>query len=169
MAYLARRRGGRIEIREAVTTSGGPRSHTLASFRGALRPDVLDRAERRATRPFDRAYLLVRVAALGVPVAERRADGTARELLESLRRGAALDPALASLLRNALEQVAGVRATSNLADIGEWIGADDARRGSAMRDLLRLSDRIARSREVRARPRRAFPRFRSRRGRGRGR
>jgi hypothetical protein len=165
MAYLARRRGGRIEIREAVTTREGPRSRTLASFRGALSPEVLDRAERRATRPLDRADLLARAASLGVAVAERRADDAARALLESLRRGAALDPALASLLRDALEQVPA-RGPGDLGDVAEWIGADDTRRGAAMRDLLRLSDRIARSRErARTRPRKAFPRFRSRRGR----
>jgi hypothetical protein len=164
MAYMARKRGGRIEIREAVTTRAGPRSRTLASFRGALDPEVLDRAERRATRPLDRADLLARAAALGVPVEERRADDAARALLESLRRGAALDPALASLLRDALEQVPA-RGPGNLADVAEWIGADDARRGAAMRDLLRLSDRIARSRDVRARARKPFPRFRSRRRR----
>jgi hypothetical protein len=166
MAYLARRAGGRFEIREAVTTGAGPRSRTLASFRGAITPELLDRAERRATRPLDRERLLARAAALGVAVAERRADGAARELLEELRRGAALDPALASLLRDALEPPAGAAARSDLAEVGEWIGADDARRGAAMRDLLRLSDTIARSRpRQRSRRRKSFPRFHSRRRR----
>ena len=36
MAYFYARKTGRVEIREAYSTPRGPRSRTLASFRGAL-------------------------------------------------------------------------------------------------------------------------------------
>src|SRR5262245_38815758 len=99
MAYLYRRPHGRIEIREAHSTRRGPRSHTLVSFRGALRPEHLDRAEANARRPFDRAALLRRARELGIAVERSPADAAARDLLAGLRRGASLDPYLAVLLR----------------------------------------------------------------------
>jgi hypothetical protein len=166
LAYLVRRASGRVEIRESVATPRGPRSRTLATFRGALTPEVVDEAQRRASRPLERARLEARAAALKVPVTERREDRPARELLAALRSGAAVDPVLVTLLKQALDPLPGVPAPAPLAEVAEWVGADSSRRGAALRDLLRLSDRIARSRQPgRARPQVPFPRFRSRRGR----
>src|SRR5262245_44994390 len=111
MAYLYTRRPrlgartgkqrdeGRIEIREAHATARGPRSRTLASFRGALLPEHLERAEARAQRPFDRDAIRRRARELGIAVREESADEAARDLLARLRRGAALDPRLVTLLR----------------------------------------------------------------------
>lgn len=167
VAYLFRRSDGRLEIREAVATPRGPRARTLASFRGALGPEVLEQAEARATRPFDRAALLARARALRIPAPARRGDAGARELLARLRAGAAIDPTLAALLREVLAPAARA-VPAELAEVAEWVGADDARRGEALRGLLRVSDRAVRSREpVRKAARRAFPRFRSARS-GRG-
>ena len=163
MAFLAVRPGGRLDIRESIATREGPRSRTLASFRGVLTPEVLERAERRASRRFDRARLLARAAALGVPATERREDRAARELLASLRAGGSLDPVLGAALRSELGRRAPMPVPAALADTVEWLGASADERGRALRDLLRLSDRIARSRELpRPRPRERFPRFRSR-------
>ncbi len=148
-------------------TARGPRSRTLATFRGALTPEILERAERRATRPFVRERLLARAAALGVPVTLRREERAARELLGLLRQGASVDPVLKSLLKSALEASPAAAVPAPLAEVSEWIGVDAARRGETLRDLLRLSDRIVRSRPpLRERPRVPFPRFASRRGRG---
>ena len=48
----------------------------------------------------------------------------------------------------------------DLADVMEWIGASDHERGRALRDVLRLYDRIARSRgAVRETEAARFPRF----------
>src|SRR5262245_65793773 len=105
MAYLYSRKGGRTEIREAHSTSRGPRSRTLASFRGPLRREHLDRAEAAARRPFDRDALLRRASALGLAVETSPADRAARELFAALRRGASLDPRLAALLRARLAAV----------------------------------------------------------------
>jgi hypothetical protein len=166
MAFLLRRRDGRIELREARATPRGPRARTLASFRGALDPEVLERAAARASRPLDVPVLLARARALGIPVTERRGDRAARELLAQLRRGGSVDASLAAILREALEPLAASAPPEALAEVAEWVGADDAQRGTALRGLLRLHDRIARSRgAVRSRPRRSYPRFRSARGR----
>jgi hypothetical protein len=162
VASIYRRADGRLEIRESVSTPRGPRSRTLASFRGALTPEILERASDRASQPFDREKLLERVRALGVPVTRRREDRAARTLLAQLRRGNALHPVLASLLRAALSSPPLEEVHAELADVGEWVGASLAERGEALRGLLRVYDRIARSREaVRARPRQRFPRFSS--------
>lgn len=166
MAYFAKRTGGRFDIREALATPRGPRSRTLATFRGALTPETLERAERRAMRPLARGRLLARALALGIPITERREERAARELLRLLRRGASLDPVLKTLLKRALDASPAVAVPAPLADVSEWIGVDDARRGETLRDLVRLSDRIARSRPgLRERRRTAFPRFSSRRAR----
>jgi len=166
MTYLAKRTGGRLDIREAVATARGPRSRTLATFRGALTPEILEHAERRATRPFARERLLERAVELGVPVTERREERAARELLGLLRRGASVDPVLATLLKRALEASAATPVPAPLAEVSEWIGIDASRRGETLRDLLRLSDRIVRSRPVlRERPHVPYPRFSSRRPR----
>jgi hypothetical protein len=165
MAYLVRRRDGRLEIRETQGTERGPRARTLVSFRGALTPDVLEQARERAARPLDRGALLTRARELGVPLAKRRTDRAARELLRALRRGAP-DPVLVHLLLRALERLPATPAGPELAEVSEWVGAGEAERGEALRGLLRVSDRIAASAaRRRPRPRRAFPRFSSRRRR----
>jgi hypothetical protein len=164
MAYLTRRLGDRLEIREAVSTRAGPRSRTLASFRGALTPEVLEQAAARATRPFDAEALAARARALGVLVLRRPSDRAARELLAALRRDHPVDPLLVTLLRDALAPLPAAPPRPELADVAEWVGADLAERGRALRDLLRLSGRIETSRRLPRRRRSAvFPRFRSRR------
>lgn len=162
MAYLSRRADGRVEVREAVVTPAGPRARTLASFRGALTPDVLERAAARAQRPFDRERVLAHAQRLGIAVTARRADRPARELLARLRGGGTIDPVLACVLRDALEPLAARSVPAELAEAAEWLGEDDARRGKALRGLLRVADRIVASRgPVRAPERPVFPRFAS--------
>ena len=71
MAYVVARPKGRFEIRESVHTPKGPRARSLANF-AHLDDEVLDRARRRASRPFD-------TEAVGRAAAERAAaNGTAR-------------------------------------------------------------------------------------------
>jgi len=165
MAYLVRRSGDRFDLREASATPAGPRSRTLATFRPPLTPEILERAAARATRPFDRAAILARAAQLGVAATERREDRSAREVLALLRAGAAIDPVLVTLLREALAEAASAPVPEHLAEVAEWVGVPAERRGAAVRDLLRLSDRIVKARgEVRSRPKGQFPRFSSRRG-----
>lgn len=162
MAYLVRRAGDQIEIRESFATGKGPRSRQLARFDGPLTPAVLARAAARAKRPFDAEALVRRARVLGIPVATRAPEREARALLGRLRRGDALDPIMAGLLVRALEGVQRVEVPEALADVAEWVGASKAARGAALRDLLDAFGRIVDSRPVRReRPRTPFPRFSS--------
>ena len=158
MAYLYVRKTGRVEIREAYSTPRGPRSRTLASFRGALRDELLDRAEAASSGRFDRNALRARAVELGVRVEPTSADP--RALIARLRRGARIDPVLATVLRGQLEDGASTPVPDELADVIEWIGDSDEERGRTLRDVLRLYDTIARSREPVREPAAArFPRF----------
>jgi hypothetical protein len=78
-------------------------------------------------------------------------------LLRQLRNGESLPPVLAAELRRALPRNA-VRVPDGLDSAVEWIGADDATRGRALRDLVDVASRIP----SRARPLRlSFPRLSS--------
>jgi hypothetical protein len=70
MAYVVARPKGRFEIRESVHTPKGPRARSLANF-AHFDDAVLERARRRASRPFD---------AEGVRAAAARVAGRARAI-----------------------------------------------------------------------------------------
>jgi hypothetical protein len=160
VAYLYVRKNRRVEIREAHATPRGPRSRTLASFKGLLTEDHLDRAESASTRGFDRAALRARADELGIPVERSSADALAHSLLARLRNGARLDPVLVSVLRDRLDESVAAPIPDEVLDVIEWLGASDHERGRALRDVLRLYDRIARSRDVVPEQEAArFPRF----------
>lgn len=151
-----------FEIRECRTTPCGPRQYTLARFRRVLTPEVLDEAAARAQRPFDRARVLERAQALGIPVSPRRTDAAARRLLAELWAGRVVEPSLAGLLKHALALVEDAPVPEHLADAAEWIGRSEAARGKALRGLLRTASRVVRSRgRGRRPPEPPFPRFRS--------
>ncbi|MBW2273524.1 MAG: hypothetical protein JRG96_09655 [Deltaproteobacteria bacterium] len=157
-----REQDGRYEIRECLSTERGPRQRILASFRGVLTPEVLDRAEEKALKPLKRMALVARALAMEIPVTHRRRYPEARALLAKLQRGGRLDPGLAALLRAALEPLPSESPPAHLEDAAEWIGQPEGVRGSALRGLLRTADRIVRSRgPLRTRPRELFPRFSS--------
>jgi hypothetical protein len=140
MAFLVARKDGRFEIRESIATGAGPRSRTLASFR-ELDDGVLDRAASGARRPFDRAAIEARAAALAVPRTGDAASRIARELIAELRHGRLPAPALTRLLRDELPS--DVPPTPDTIEQAfEWIGRSDAQRGLALRDLLRLADAL---------------------------
>ena len=145
MAYLYVRKSGRVEIREAHSTPRGPRSRTLASFQGALTEEHLDRAESASARAFDREGIRARARELGVPLARSSADGPAHALIARLRSSARLDPVLVSVLREQIEGRQAAPVSDEVADVIEWIGASEHERGRALRDVLRLYDKIARS------------------------
>ncbi len=164
MAYLIARGSGRFEIRETCSSSGVTRTRSLAGFRGSLSPDVLERAAARASKPFDAARIRARASELGVLVTNRRDDRAARALLAHLRSGFPVDPILVTILRGALERAPAAPIPEDLADAAEWIGVSAARRGEALRGLLRVSDRIMRARlPGREKPPLDFPRFSSQR------
>jgi hypothetical protein len=130
----------RYEIRESVSTAAGPRARTLATFR-VLTAGVIAQAASRALRPFDAEKVRARAAALGAPQRSHDAAASAAALLAQLRHGEPLPPALVTELRRALPRDRS-EIPDSLESAVEWVGADDARRGRALRDLLDLADRI---------------------------
>ena len=157
-----RRQRDRYEIRECVTTERGPRQRVLARFDRILSPGVIDEAAARATRPFDRRALAARARARGIAVSDDRRSGEARSLLAALRRGQPVRPSIVGLLREALAGLESHELPQHLEPAAEWLGANEAARGRALRGLLRTASRVARSRgEQRTPPERAFPVFSS--------
>ena len=166
-----RKQGDVFEIRECIRTGAGPRQRALARFRRILTPADLDRARAAARQPFDRAELVKRARAQGIPVAETPRHDEARRLLAYLRDGGAVEPILAKLL---IESLAGFQVPAiptgaddwklpeHLEGVLEWVGRPESMRGRALRGLLRTASRIARSRrEMREKVEEAFPRFSS--------
>jgi hypothetical protein len=88
MAYVVTRPKGRFEIRESVHTDKGPRARSLASFK-ELSDEVLTRARRRASRPFDaeavRSSAQRAMAVTPTPTPRHRRPET-RKFVESSRR-----------------------------------------------------------------------------------
>lgn len=157
-----RRQGTRFEIRECHDTRAGPRQRTLARFDRLLTPEVLDEAQARARRPFDRESLVRRAREQGIPCAETYRSREARQLLASLRGGQPLQPGVVALLKQALGALEAPPLPTHLDDAAEWVGASEAARGKALRGLLRAASRVMRSRgPLRERPQRPFPRFSS--------
>ena len=155
MAYLTRRPSGATQIRESIRTDAGPRSRTLASFRGALDDQVLDRAARKASRRFDREDLIAKAQAMRIGW-ESSAAVAARQLVSRLRRGRTLDPVLVGLLRDSLSDLAETPLADELDEAAEWVGVGDEERAATLRGLLRLGDAIVRSRDALT-PRRGKP------------
>jgi hypothetical protein len=155
MAYLVRRAGGNVQIRECVRTERGPRSRMLASFRGALNDHALDQAARKAVRPLDREELIAKAQTMGVGWASSTSVA-ARQLVKRLRRGRPLDPVLVGLLKDGLSDMMGTELADDLDEAADWVGTSDEERGATLRGLLRLSDAIARSRDALS-PRRSDP------------
>jgi hypothetical protein len=87
MAYVVARPKGRFEIRESVHTPKGPRARSLASFT-RLTDEVLTRAGRRATRPFDAEAVRSSAARAAAPT-QRHRSPEMRQFVESSRRMAA--------------------------------------------------------------------------------
>jgi hypothetical protein len=150
------------EIRECRSTARGPRQYTLARFKGALTPEILEQAAARSQRPFDEQKLVARARARGIPVVSERRYASARRLLGELRTGQPLEPSLVALLKEALAGVEERPLPAHLADAADWIGRSEASRGKALRGLLRAASRVVRSRGPRrALPEARFPRFSS--------
>jgi len=160
MAYVARRKNGRFEIRESVATPAGPRSRSLATF-GALTDDVLDRAAARAQAPFDCDAVRLAARRAGAEVARRPVDDLAARLLAELARGHRPTPALTDLIVASLtsDVPPGDRPDEPLPDLAGWISAEPERRGRTMRELLDFTDAFPAHRRA---DRSDFPRLKSR-------
>ena len=141
MAYLVARPRGRWEIRESRSTPDGPRSRTLASFR-TLSADVIARASAASATELDAVGVLEMCRRAGVPFEERRADQAARALLEELRKGQAPAAPLRQSLAEALARARPSGPVPHPGGARDWIGADAAERGEALRQLLDFTDKL---------------------------
>ncbi len=142
MAYVVRGKGKTWELRESRSTAAGPRSRTLATF-AELSPDVVARANRRASRPLDPSVVERAARRAGAPVRAKPAERAARELLSELARGQRPRPVIARLVEQALGQSTeslGLSAAAQAA--GAWAGATYRDRSNALVDLLLLADAI---------------------------
>ncbi len=156
MAYVVARRSGTWEVRESRSTTAGPRSRTLATFR-TLTPEVLALARTRAFTPFDPHELRKAALRAGAPVASSDADRDAGELLAELAGGRRPRPVLVRLLRDALQPGSATLSDSAHA-AARWATATSQQRGETLRDLLLLADRLPPARRA---PQQRFPRLRS--------
>jgi hypothetical protein len=78
----------------------------------------------------------------GVPFEERRADQAARTLLEELGRGHAPAAPLRQSLAEALARARPSVPVPHPGGARDWIGADAAERGEALRQLLDFTDKL---------------------------
>lgn len=156
MAFVVVRRDGRFEIRESISTPNGPRARSLATFR-ELTDSVLDRAEANAIRPFDRGQVERRAITAGASRDTRDVARRAHALLADLHAGHRLPSILAGALALELTD-AGSPLPDSLPPLSDWLGASPRQRGDALRDLLRVTDKIPQRPQRR---RRSFPRLSS--------
>jgi hypothetical protein len=155
MAYLVTRPGGIWEVRESRSTTAGPRSRTLATFR-TLTPEVVERARARASGPLTDKDLRMAAVRAGAPVASEEANRAGAELLAALAAGGGPRPVLRRLLRDALQPDRATTSDS-AREAGRWVAATAQQRGETLRDLLLLSDALPPRRIARGR----FPVLRS--------
>jgi hypothetical protein len=143
MAYVTATRPGRYEIRESHSTSRGPRARTLASF-DELTDEVIEKAQRRATKPVEAEDLRHAARRVGAPIARPPADRAARELLSQLAMGRGPAPRLRRLLDEMLHddsaRAAGPKDPGRA--VAEWMAATPEQRGRTLVDLLLLADAL---------------------------
>ncbi len=156
MAYITARPEGVWEVRESRSTAAGPRSRTLATFR-TLTPEIVERANERASKPVDPQALRRSALRAGAPVASGDADRAAAELLAELPAGRRPRPALRRLLLDALGSGHSPMSDSARA-AARWAAATPQRRGESLHDLLLLTDRLP---SARRRASERFPRLHS--------
>jgi hypothetical protein len=177
MAYVTARKNGTWELRESVSTPEGPRSRTLASFR-TLSDEVIQHAQARAVKPFDRGEVRDAAHRAGAPVDLATADRAAGDLLRELANGYEPHPILRALLIDALQEgpparlgaarktwqearaeagVPQIEELDNARASAAWLTRTPAERGAALDDLLHLADQFPSNRRIGERL--SFPRL----------
>jgi hypothetical protein len=155
MASVVSNRRGGWEIRESHSTPNGPRSRTLASFR-VLDGGVLDHAESRAEKNFDRVTVVRSARRAGAEVAAAGAESAARALLTALARGESISPGLAGALKGRLEEAAPPKLSPEAMAASEWAGVSMREHGATLHDLLLMTDALPQKRYA---PATEFPRL----------
>lgn len=148
MAFVVPVKGDRFEVRESRSTSKGPRSRTLATFR-ELTDEVVEKAREKAAGDVDAEELQRAARRAGAPVARPPADRAARELIAELGKGRGPSPTLRRMLLDLLadEGRAGNGHKRSAAleaegEVAEWMAASPGERGKALVDLLLLADAL---------------------------
>lgn len=139
MASIQRGKGDVWEIRESVRTERGPRSRTLATFKG-LGPEAIERARERAAKPFEPGELIAAALRAGAPIEPSPADAAAAALLAELAHGRCPKPPLARALAEQLGESGEL--SDSVRAAAQWAGRSAAERGEALRDLLLLADAL---------------------------
>lgn len=165
MAYVVATKPGRFEVRESVSTSAGPRSRTLASFR-ELTAETVEKVQARSEKPPTAAELTHLALRVGAPVRGSKLNEAASETLRRIASGEHPDPKLRRLLIDALSnegpsdhppEPRGIVSDAARAAT-QWIGVGADDRANALRELLELADALP----IRLRPHEiGFPRLRS--------
>jgi len=157
MAYVVARSGGTWEIRESRSTSAGPRSRTLATFR-MLTPEIVEKACRRSSKALDSDDLRKAALRVGAPIVSGEVDRAGAALLAELAVGRRPRGVLCRLLLDALQPDQPNTTSDNAQAAARWVTATPQQRGETLRDLLLLADRLPPSP---AAPGRCFPRVQS--------
>jgi len=157
MAYIVARPKESWEVRESRSTSAGPRSRTLATFK-ILTTGVIERAKTRSSAPLNPGELRRAARRAGAPVEGGEADRATGELLAALAAGEEPRPVLRRLLLDVLKD--GRPSTSDsVRAAARWSIATPRERGETLRDLLLLADHLPAGQARLAAAR--FPRVRS--------
>lgn len=143
MAFIVPVKGGRFEIRESQSTPKGPRSRTLASFT-ELTDEVIEKAQKKATKPLNPEELRSAARRAGAPVARPPIDQATRELITELGRGSEPEPRLRRLLTTVLggSSTEVVSPPTPARAMAEWMAATPQDRGKTLEDLLLLADAL---------------------------
>ncbi|MBI4898107.1 MAG: hypothetical protein HY827_07045 [Actinobacteria bacterium] len=152
MAYIAKSRGDRWEIRESHVTAKGPRSVTLATF-AVLDGETIARAASRSAGSVTKAELVRSARRVGAPVATDATRRAAGELLTALADGATLPPVVVCALTDAVGRSVTAGSTEPFApssitpsdavrSAARWAGVDNRERAKALADLLLLADAL---------------------------
>lgn len=142
MAFVVQRPKGVWELRSSIATPKGPRSRTLVSFR-SLSADAVEQAVERSGGSLTPAEVRTAARRAGAPVALAATRQAAADLSQELSRGGGLPESWRRPLRDLLAGSAGDPDSAADAEaIADWAGADPARRGEALRQLLLLADAI---------------------------
>ncbi|MGI8631944.1 MAG: hypothetical protein ACR2NA_05270 [Solirubrobacterales bacterium] len=143
MAYATPRPNGSWELRISQTTSSGPRSRTLVSFR-ELSPELAAKAASRSHGAITTAQAMDAARRAGAPVAVSETTSAAARLASALARGERISAPLARVLRAGLQDAGA--ATSAERAAAQWVGTSLDQRGRALVELLDLADATGRVR-----------------------
>jgi hypothetical protein len=134
MAYVVARPRGRFEIRESVHTPQGSRARSLAGF-AELSDEVLAKASKRASRPFDADAVRASAARAGAPTRRHRQAETRQA---EIRQADMQKPEMRRFVESSRRMAAALETRPR--DAGSSLSRDP---GDALIDLLDLVSQVS--------------------------